>query len=308
MLNFALCKGTEAPVNMNQESTQVQQQPNVPPDDIRHDIINYDDIIKIVPALNGHKRLVDRVMHWLWLDKCNDVHERWCHYRGAVFAQHLVKDEFRFQLRVDNEQILADMPPGAFITVSNHPFGSYDGIILLALVGKYRPDFKVMVNLILNQIQAMRESFIAVDALATDDPEKKKVSMHGIREALRQLKTGHPVGFFPAGAVSKIDRHLKTYDRPWQPTVIRLIQQAKAPVVPVFFHGRNSMLFNILGMIDWRLRTLRLPRELFNMTGKTVHVSIGEPISVEQQLQYRTVEELGRFLREKTYQLREQYK
>ena len=294
MLNFALCKGTEAPVSMDQ--------------DIRRDIINYDDIIKIVPALKGHKKLVDRAMRWLWLDKCNGVHERWCQYRGAVFAGHLVNDEFRFQLRVDNEQILADMPPGSFITVSNHPFGSYDGIILLALVGKYRPDYKVMVNLILNQIQAMRESFIAVDALASDDPEKKKISMHGIREALRQLKTGHPVGFFPAGAVSKIDRHLNTCDRQWQPTVIRLIQQAKAPVVPIFFHGRNSMFFNILGMIDWRLRTLRLPRELFNMVGKPVHVSVGEPITVEQQLGYKTVEELGQFLREKTYQLRDKYK
>ena len=67
------------------------------------------------------------------------------------------------------------------------------------------------------------------------------------------------------------------------------------------------MFFNILGMIDWRLRTLRLPRELFNMVGKPVHVSVGEPITVEQQLGYKTVEELGQFLREKTYQLRDKY-
>lgn len=274
-------------------------------DDIRRDIINYDDIIALVPQLKGHRKLVERAMQWLWLDKCNAVHERWCHLRGAEFAWKLVTDEFRFKLRVDNEEVLAQMPPGAFITVSNHPYGSYDGIILLGLVGKYRPDFKVMVNLILDQIQAMRPSFIAVDALQSDDPEKKKISMHGIREAMMQLKQGHPVGFFPAGAVSKVDSHLRTKDREWQPTVLRLIQKAKVPVVPIYFHGRNSMMFNILGLIDWRLRTLRLPRELFNMVGKPVHVSVGQPVSVEEQLKYRTPEELGAMLRARTYQLRD---
>lgn len=271
--------------------------------DIRPDILNYDDIRQMVPALDGHKKLVESVMKFLWLDKCNAVHARYCDSTGVEFAHRLVTEEYKFRLRVDNEKVLEEIGNQAFITVSNHPFGSYDGIILLDLVGRYHPDYKVMVNMILNRISAMRPSFIAVDALQTDDPEKKKVSMQGIRLAMRCLSEGHPVGFFPAGAVSKIDSRLRVRDRQWQPTVLRLIQKAGVPVIPIFFHGRNSTFFNILGMIDWRLRTLRLPRELFNKTGKEVHISIGNPISVEEQKRFKSVEELGSFLREKTYEL-----
>ncbi len=270
---------------------------------IRPDILNYDDIRAMVPALDGHRRLVEAAMKFLWLDKCNAVHGAWCHTSGVPFAAHLVNDAFRFRLRVDNEEILSQFKEGPFITVSNHPFGSYDGIVLIDLVGRYRPDYKVMVNLILNKITAMRPSFIAVDPIKTDDPEKKKITMHGIREAMKQIRDGHPVGFFPAGAVSKLDRTLHIRDRQWQPSIIRLIQQMKVPVIPIFFHGHNSLTFNILGLIDWRLRSLWLPHELFRKTGKEVHVSIGQPISPEEQAACGSVEKLGEFLRARTYDL-----
>jgi putative hemolysin len=188
--------------------------------------------------------------------------------------------------------------------VSNHPFGSYDGILLLDIVGSFRDDYKVMVNLILNQIQAMRPSFIAVDPLQSDDPEKKKITMQGIRAAMKHVKDGHPLGFFPAGAISKLDKSLTIRDRQWQPTIIRLIRQLQVPVIPIFFHGHNSTFFNILGMIDWRLRTLRLPKELFRKYGKEVHVSIGEPISVDRQNECKSIEELSDFLRGETYKLK----
>lgn len=270
---------------------------------VRPDIINYDDIRKMVPQLDGHKKLVESVMKFLWLDKCNEVHSTYCYETGIPFAHLLVEKAFRFKLRVDNEDVLSRFSSGPFITVSNHPFGSFDGIILLHLVGKYCPDYKVMVNMFLNNITAMRPSFIAVDPIKTDDPEKKKITMQGIREAMRMVKQDKPVGFFPAGAVSKMNRSLRIRDREWQPTIIRLIQQMKVPVIPIFFHGHNSTVFNILGMIDWRLRSLRLPRELFNRIGTEVHVSVGDPISPETQAQYGTVEALGEFLRQQTYAL-----
>ena len=74
-------------------------------------------------------------------------------------------------------------------------------------------------------------------------------------------------------------------------------------MIPVYFHGHNSTFFNILGIIDWRLRTLRLPAEVFRMRGREVHLSIGEPITVEEQRDCGTVEELGRLLRARTYEL-----
>ncbi len=281
---------------------------NITPDNnkmgIRPEVINYDDIRKMIPALDGHPKIVGKILHFLRLDEINRIHSTYCDTPGVEFAHRLISEEFKFKLRIDNLQTLAGFKDQPFITVSNHPFGSYDGILLLDIVGEFRPDFKVMVNLLLNNIQAMRPNFIAVDPLKSDDPEKKKVTMQGIREAMKHVKSGHPLGFFPAGAMSKLDKSLTIRDREWQPSIIRLIKQLQVPVIPIFFHGHNSWVFNFLGLIDWRLRSMQLPREVMRAYGREVHVSIGEPISVERQNRCETIEALSDLLRGETYALK----
>lgn len=272
--------------------------------EIRPEVINYDDIRKMIPALDGHPKIVEKALHFLRLDEINRIHSTYCDTPGVEFAHRLIRDEFKFKLRIDNLQVLSGFKDQPFITVSNHPFGSYDGILLLDIVGEFRPDFKVMVNLILNNIQAMRPNFIAVDPLKTDDPEKKKITMQGIREAMKHVREGHPLGFFPAGAMSKLDRSLTVRDREWQPSIIRLIKQLQVPVIPIFFHGHNSWVFNLLGLIDWRLRSMQLPREVMRAYGREVHVSIGDPISVERQNRCETIEALSDLLRGETYALK----
>lgn len=272
---------------------------------VRPDVLTSDDVARMAPALARHPKLVNRLLHLIGIDRINDIHRRWHHSPGIEFSHRLIEDEFRIRERIDGEHVLAGLREGAFVIVSNHPFGALDGIMLLHLVGKYRPDFRVMVNMFLNHISAMRPSFIAVDALQSDDPEKRKVSMQGIRTAIRRVREGHPVGFFPAGAVGKLDRRLRVSDRQWSAVIVRVIRQMGVPVVPIFFHGSNSTFFNILGRIDWRLRTLRLPREVFLKQGGEIHVSIGEPIAPCVLDRYADDDALGRFLREQTYKLRE---
>lgn len=270
---------------------------------VRTYVLRYEEIIKVVPPLKGHRKLVEAMMEWIGLNKANAIHAKYCHSTGVKFADKLINEEFKVKTRIDNEDVLKRFSEGPFITVSNHPFGALDGILLLDLVGKYRPDFMVMVNLILSNIAAMSPAFIPVDPQKSDDPEKKAITMQGIRQALKHVRQGHPLGFFPAGAVSKINRTLHIRDRRWQPSIIRLISQLDVPVVPIYFHGHNSAFFNILGLIDWRLRTLRLPTELFNMANKEIHISIGNPIMPETLSQYKDLDKLGKFLREKTYEL-----
>jgi|GEM_PF-141923 len=219
---------------------------------------------------------------------------------GSVSITHMTGDK----LDIDNEQVLEHLPEGAFITVSNHPFGALDGISLIKMVGEHRPDFKVMVNMVLNYIGAMRPNFINVDALASSDPKKRAVSMHGIADAMRHVKQGHPLGFFPAGAVSKLTWGMRIEDRQWQPSIMRIIAKMKVPVVPIYFHGHNSFIFTLLGMIDWRLRTLRLPAEVFRRHDQSIRVSIGDPIGPEELAAYPTPEALGEFLKQRTYSMR----
>ena len=273
--------------------------------DIKPNVLDYEDIIKIIPKLKGHEKFVNFLLKLFSVDKVNAVHSRNCDTPGPEFVKRLLFDEFKIKLRIDNEQVLDNLPEGAFATVSNHPFGALDGITLIHLVASRRPEYKVMVNMVLNSISAMRPNFIAVDALASNDPKKKAVSMNGIRQAIKQVRSGQPIGFFPAGAVSKINLKGELNDRDWQPSVTRLIEQMKVPVIPIFFHGSNSMWFNILGLISWQLRTLRLPAEVFRKIGSEIHVSIGDPISVEEQAKHQsTHEEFGKFLKEQTYKLR----
>ncbi len=271
---------------------------------IKPDVLNYDDIRQMAPFFDGKPRLTKALMRFLAIDKVNSAHSNHCATPGVPFVQGLL-NELNITTRINGQQHLDNLPQGGFITVSNHPFGALDGIMLIKIIGERRPDFKVMVNMILNHISAMRPNFIAVDALASNDPEKRAVSMRGIAQAISHVKQGHPLGFFPAGAVSKFTSNLRIEDRQWQPSVMRIIQKLNVPVLPIYFHGHNSLLFNILGMIDWRLRTLRLPTEVFRSKGRTFRVSIGAPITPEQMAPHNTPELLGQYLKQQTYSMKQ---
>ena len=270
---------------------------------IKRTVLDYDDIRKMVPFFEGKKRLVNWLLRFLSVDKVNWIHDHNCDTPGVPFTDGLLND-LNIKLRIDNEEVLDNLPEGSFITVSNHSFGALDGIILINIIGHRRPTFKVMVNMVLNYITAMRPNFIAVDALASDDPAKRAVSTKGIREAMMQVRSGKPIGFFPAGAVSKLNGRFQLEDREWQSSIIRLIKQFKVPVVPIYFHGSNSLWFNILGKISWQLRTLRLPAEVFRKKGATFHISVGDFISPEELAKHESIEQLGQFLKDKTYSMR----
>jgi putative hemolysin len=270
-------------------------------------VIDMDDVAKLSPWLGRHQKFTKGLFKFLKVDKVNDLHEHNIDNPGGGpgFVRGML-EELDIKLKIDNEEVLDNLPEGAFITVSNHHFGALDGIILIDIVAQRRPKFKVMVNMMLNYISGMRDNFIAVDALASDDPKKKAVSMKGIKQAIMQVRSGEPVGFFPAGAVAKVNWRLRLKDREWQPNIIRLIEQLKVPVVPIFFHGSQSWWFNFLGVTAWQLRSLRHPAEVFRKRHKTFHITVGQPISVEEQRKHMgSLEEFGQYLKETTYKLRD---
>lgn len=283
----------------NVKNSQIEDKPK------KMTVLDADDIMDMVPKLKGHRKLVEWFIRFLELDKVNDIHVHNASTPGPQFVHGLLND-LDIKLNIDNAQVLDNLPQGAFVTVSNHHFGALDGIILINLIASRRPEYKVMVNMFLNYIWAMRPNFIAVDAMASDDPKKKAVSMAGIREVIKNVRAGKPVGFFPAGAVGKVNWHGRLKDREWQPTVIQLIEKLKVPVVPIFFHGSQSWWFNFLGVTCWQLRTFRHPAEVFRKKGSTFHITVGDPISVEEQLRHMGSEkEFGDFLRNETYKLRD---
>ena len=236
------------------------------------------------------------------VERVNQVHANSCHLRGSDFTSAILNDPLiNLKYKVHNEEILDSLPKGSFITVSNHPIGSIDGIILIDIIASRRPDFKVMVNGILTTINAMGDNFISV----VPDSNKHGANpqnINGVRLSLQRIKEGHPMGFFPAGAISFYDKKAKRIqDLSWAHSVIRLIRKAKVPVYPVYFDFLNTRFFYWLGKIDWRIRTLRIPAEAFNKRGKTVDVYIGAPISPDEIKEYPDDNDLADFLYKCTY-------
>ena len=231
----------------------------------------------------------------------SDLNDKLEIYQGADFAGALLK-ELNLDFKIAWSERLESLPEGPFITVSNHPYGGMDGIILVDLLGHARPDFKVMVNEFLNLIKPLSPSWIVVNPKNDLQKEVTSKNIQGVKEVLTHLRDGHPVGFFPSGAVSDLSlKEFKIRDREWQVPLLRLIQKARVPIVPVRFFDHNSMWFYYLGLIDWRIRTLQLPHEIVNKKLRRIRVGIGETIPVEEQARHKETEEFGKWLRDKVY-------
>mgnify|MGYP000473336649 CR=1 FL=1 len=189
---------------------------------------------------------------------------------------------------------------GTFITVSNHPFGGLDGIVLVRLLCKLRPDYKIMSNFLLKKIVPLQDYILGLDP----EESKKDSNMRVIKEAIRHVIDGKPLGIFPAGEVSSYQadsNHVE--DKEWDSSVLKLVKMAKVPVIPIYFKGSNSLLFYLLGMIHPVLKTIKLPSELLNKKNRVVKLRIGNPISVETQNTFHDIAQYGKFLRAKTYLL-----
>ena len=240
-------------------------------------------------------------MRMLSIDKVNDLYDRNSSVTGPDFAKAVLKD-IGVEYEVLNNDVLKQLPDGPFITISNHPYGHIDGVMLVYLFGHIRPDFKVMVNKFLGRIENLRDNFICVTPTGTERTGPTKESIQGIKEAVAHIRSGGVLGLFPSGAVSDLsvkDRCIR--DREWQEPVIRLIKKMNVPVVPVHFLDRNSNFYYSLGLLDWRVRLLRLPAEVFNKRGKLTRIALGEIISPEELQKYEDIDELRDFLRNKVY-------
>src|SRR5690606_5463653 len=130
-----------------------------------------------------------------------------------------------------------------------------------------------------------------------------KSSVVGLKETFRHLADGKPLGMFPAGEVSTYKDGKLVVDKEWEEGAIKVIKKAKVPVVPIYFHAKNSKLFYFLSKLNDTLRTAKLPSELLTQKHRVIKVRIGKPISVTEQDEYHGIKEYGEFLRRKTYML-----
>ncbi|MCX2681096.1 GNAT family N-acetyltransferase [Galbibacter sp. EGI 63066] len=213
--------------------------------------------------------------------------------------------EFEINFEIPKEDLKRLPKDGAYITISNHPLGGIDGILLLKLLLEQRPDYKIIANFLLHRIKPLVPYIMPVNPF--EDHKDAKSSIMGFKQSLQHIRDGHPLGIFPAGEVSTYQDGKLIVDRPWEEAAMKLIKKAEVPVVPIYFHAKNSRLFYRLSKISDTLRTAKLPSELLTQRNRVIRVRIGRPISVKAQQEFDNLDEFTEFLRRKTYMLSNAY-
>jgi putative hemolysin len=219
------------------------------------------------------------------------------------FCGHAL-DVMKVSLHVSPEDLARIPRQGPFVLVANHPFGAIEGVILAKLIGDIRPDFKFMANFLLTRIPEMRSILISVDPFGGRGAPRRNIGP--LRECLTWLRGGGALGVFPSGEVAHLHprRRFSVTDPVWNPNIGGLIRRAGVPVVPIFFSGRNTAVFQALGLVHPLLRTAMLPRELLNKRGGAVTLHVGQPIPPERMAKFKSDAELTEYLRFRTFLMR----
>lgn len=240
------------------------------------------------------------LMKVLKISTLNKIYDRNKQLSDLEFLNAII-DEFQIKFEIPEEDFKRLPKDGPYITISNHPLGGIDGILLLKLMLEREPNFKIIANFLLHRIEPLKPFIMPVNPF--ENLKGAKSSVIGIKETLRHLSDGKPLGMFPAGEVSTYKDGKLMVDKPWEEGAIKVIRKAQVPVVPIYFHAKNSRLFYMLSKINDTLRTAKLPSELLTQKDRVIKVRIGKPISVAEQNEHQTIEEYSDFLRKKTYML-----
>ncbi|WP_276089939.1 GNAT family N-acyltransferase [Pedobacter sp. JY14-1] len=248
----------------------------------------------------GVPGLAALLMEIMKLNDINKVFSQNKHFSGLEFVDKIL-ETIGVSIDFDEDDLRNIPKTGGFIAIANHPYGGVEGLALVKLLCSVRPEAKVMVNFILKKIPNLSEFFVAVNPF---ENVQHSSSISGLKATFDLLQNDIPIGIFPAGEVStfSLDKQEIT-DRLWHPVVGKLIAKAKVPVVPIYFHGNNGVLFNILSFLHPTLRTAKLPSEFLNKQGLKIKVRIGKPINIEDISYHKNTNKLLDFLRARTYAL-----
>ncbi len=209
------------------------------------------------------------------------------------------------RLNVDYDvQALQAVPTnGPVVFISNHPYGVLDGITLTWLVRKVRPDVKVLANAVLCQAPEAVNNLLPVDFAPTR--EARETNVRSRITAQNWLREGHAIGIFPGGGVSTSEKPLKgpAVDLPWAPFTAKLIRAGKADIVPIFFVGQNSRLFQLASHLSLTLRLSLVFRETARRIGTNLRVRIGNCIPYSAVAGLEDREDLISYLRKVTFGL-----
>jgi putative hemolysin len=248
-------------------------------------------VIRAVERLTGQPYL-------RWLYDCYRAHP----LPGETFWDAAIR---LLELRVSYDaNKLASWPKtGPLVVVCNHPYGVLDGLVSCHIVGKARPDFRVLTNAVISRAEEVRQQLLPIDFSET--PEAMKTNLRSRTLAKEHVAAGGCLLIFPSGAVSTTPRWWKrrAIDTDWKTFTAGIITKTRAPVAPLYFAGQNSVLFQLASHISLTLRLSLQFHEVHNKIGAEVRAGVGEVIPYERLAPIRDRLALMQYLRDETYAL-----
>lgn len=197
--------------------------------------------------------------------------------RGADFWEVMCR---RFEIGIEviggrRESLPSE---GPLVVVANHPYGILDGLALGRILSDRRQgDFKVLAHTIFGRAPELRQHLLPIDFSETREAAERNIATRS--EALRYLAGGGAIGIFPGGTVSTAAR---AFDQPldpvWRSFTAKLIARTNATVVPIYFDGQTSRLFQVASHLHYSLRLGLLIREFRSRVGTSVRVVVGDPV------------------------------
>ena len=266
-------------------------------------VINKSEVKKSmkIPGIPG-SLLAAMTMKIAGLDKLNELYDRLADYKGVEFSDKVL-ESLDITLNV-NTSALENIPKeGGVVITSNHPFGGLDGLAALSILGKVRKDVKILTNFILSKVPNVSDHFIPINTTYAFG-KFTAPTISGLRQAEEHLLKGGLLVIFPAGEVSSWNNQGKVVeDAEWMTYISRQVRRSKCPVIPMYFHGKNSKYFQWLGRISTKLSDLRFTGEIFDKKGKEIKVRIGSVIQHAELEKFQEDKIVAKFLRSRSYML-----
>jgi len=213
-------------------------------------------------------------------------------------------DRYGLQLELVGGSLESIPAEGPLIVVANHPYGILDGLMMGRILSERRGgEFRVLAHKIFRKSPDLERVILPIDFDETKAAAQQNMATR--KTALDYLRQGGAIGIFPGGTVSTAPKPFgRPMDPAWRTFTARMIAKSGAQVVPIFFDGHNSRMFQLASHLHYTLRMGMLIREFRARVGSTVPVAIGTPIPAEQLAPLRSDgKAMMDFLRKATYEL-----
>ena len=264
---------------------------------VRHPIFSFANG-EMGPVASGFIRAMEKVtgqpkIKKLYFDYVDDERPSELFWTDAL-------ERLNISYNLHNEATAQIPRTGRLLIVANHPFGVIDGLVLCSMLSKIRDDYRIITHQVLRQAPAVMDKILPIDFAET--PAALATNLNTRTEAQKFLESGGAVIVFPAGGISLAPNFIgPAFDVEWKTFAAKLAQQQDTTVIPFFFHGRNSVLYQMARRMSVTLGYSLMFREICKQMNSEVHVTMRAPIQSDALSALTTRQEIIEFLRNRTY-------